>query len=113
MAGGRLRLTIYFTGGLIAILLIIHLSLYSFWLVEGGYYTNMDWSNVSNRMRSLTWDIFYIILLSAVLLHSYSGIKGILYEYITGDRGRRIVDIVTTIIWVVALIYGLIPIMAG
>ncbi len=113
MADGRLRLTIYFTGALIAILLLIHLSLFSFWFVEGGYYTNMEWENVSARMGNILWDTFYIILLSAVLLHSYSGIKGIAYEYITSSGGRRVIDIVLTLIWLIAFVYGVLPIISG
>lgn len=113
MQDGRLRLTIYFTGGLIVILLLIHLSLFSFWFFEGGYYTNMDWENVSARMNNIFWDIFYIILLSAVLLHSYSGIKGIAYEYITRDGGRKIINVLLTVIWIIAFLYGMLPILSG
>ena len=113
MATGRLRLLIYLSGALIVILLFIHLTLFSFWFVEGGYYTNMEWENVSNRMGSTLWDIFYILLLSAVLIHSYSGIRGILYEYFTGETSRKVITIAMTLIWLSAFIYGLIPIFAG
>ena len=112
MAEGRLRLAIYFTGGLIVVLLFIHLSLFSYWFVEGGYYTDMDWSQVSARMQNTLWDIFYLIFLSVVLLHSYSGIKGILYEYVVGETGRKMVNILLSLIWIVAFIYGILPIFA-
>ncbi len=104
-------MAIYVTGGLITILLLIHLSLFSFWFVEGGYYTNMDWDNVSERMINPLWDFFYIVLLASVLIHSYSGIKGIMYEYIVGESGRKAVDIILTLIWILAFIYGIIPIL--
>ena len=108
----RLRLTIYISGALIVVFLAIHLSLFTFWITEGGYYTGMDWETVSSRMASLGWDIFYILFLTTVMIHSYTGIKNILFEYITGDRGRRIVSYIMTVIWGVAFIYGLLPIMA-
>ncbi len=109
---GRVRLAIYFTGALLAILVLIHLSLFSYWFVEGGYETGMSWETVSQRMQSIFWDAFYIIFLTTVIIHSYVGIRNILFEYITDSGGRKIVTYALLLIWGVAYIYGLYPIFA-
>lgn len=110
---GRLRLGIYFSGALLAVLVLIHLSLFSYWFVEGGYYTGMSWETVSERMNSILWDAFYLIFLTTVMAHSYIGIRNILFEYITTEGGRRITTYALALIWIAAYIYGLIPILAS
>jgi len=109
---GRMRFAIYFTGALLAVLVLIHLSLFSYWFVEGGYETGMSWETVSQRMESIVWDAFYLVFLTAVIIHSYVGIRNILFEYITDDSGRKIVTTALTLIWGVAYIYGIFPILA-
>ena len=72
----------------------------------------MEWATVSMRMDNLFWDLFYFIFLTVIMIHSYVGIRGILFEFIVSETGRKIVSIILGIIWLAFYIYGLLPIFA-
>ncbi len=112
MKESYIRLIQYLLGIAIAILILIHLAIFTSF-IGPGYELGLSWETVSERMSSPFYDIIYTLLLFALLTHGFIGIRNILFEYITGYRARIAVSWVIWTIYIIILIYGMLPIIAS
>lgn len=97
-------LIIQITG--ISLLILLGIHLFTFSSYSGGLEDNLSWEKVKSRANE-GWNLFYFLLLSAVMIHSYEGVKRILSEYFPGKPISRLL----IPIWVSVYLWALIPIM--
>jgi len=110
---GFYRTLLYISAAILIVLFMIHIGLFSYVFVNGGYRASMDWSSVSKRMDSIAWDLFYFIFLTTIMIHTYSGVRGIAFELIKSRGGRRAIAVIIGVIWIIFYFYGLLPIFAS
>lgn len=112
MRESYIRLIQYFLGIIIFIFIGFHLSLFT-QLLGPGYTSALEYHEVTARMRSLSYDLIYIILLFSLLTHGFIGLRNILYEIFTSSRSRLFIKTILLIIYLGFMIYGIIPIISS
>ena len=112
MKESYIRLIQYVLGAAIAILILIHLGLFTS-LIGPGYELGLSWETISERMANPFYDIVYTLLLFALLTHGFIGIRNILFEYVTNTRKRIMISWTIWIIYLILMFYGMLPIIAS
>jgi len=110
MKESYIRFIQYLLGAAIVVLILIHLSIFTS-LIGPGYELGLSWETVSQRMANPFYDIIYTLLLFALLTHGFIGIRNIIFEYTTNKRTRIAVSWIIWTIYIIVLIYGLLPII--
>lgn len=112
MKESYIRLIQYLLGAAIAVLILIHLALFTSF-IGPGYEYGLSWETVSERMANPFYDAIYTLLLFALLTHGFIGIRNILYEYVTDSKARIMVSWTIWIIYILLMFYGMLPIIAS
>jgi succinate dehydrogenase / fumarate reductase membrane anchor subunit len=60
----------------------------------------------------LGWRLFDIALLAFAFAHGMNGLRTVLRDYVHGDRGRKTIDIVVFLGWLVISAIGAVAIVA-
>lgn len=111
MKESYIRFIQYVLGAAIVILILLHLSLFTSF-IGPGYEEGLSWETVSQRMASPFYDMLYTLLLFALLTHGFIGIRNIIFEYVTNQRTRVIISWTIWTLYLILLIYGMLPIIS-
>lgn len=90
------------TGLLMAIALTVHMALMHWDMILGwlGYSVGdvLSYSSVMARAASVSWAVFYILLLALVIYHGFYGLRAVLLEWFpTAAVSKGITTIVVTL----------------
>ena len=112
MKESYIRLIQYMFGVIIAIVVLFHFQLFSS-LIGPGYVKAQEWIEIASRMDNPFYDAIYMVLLFVMLTHGFIGIRNISFEYVMSKSGRILVSWILFLIYLIALFYGLAPIVAS
>ena len=89
------------TGLLLVLLLPIHI-----FLTHIGSLTVLSYSAVSARVSLLSIKLFYVVTVIALLVHGWTGFRGILFDLKPTRFQMKAIDIVILVIMVSTLAYA-------
>ncbi len=73
----------------------------------------MDLGYVADRWASLFWRVYDALLLGFAMAHGMNGARQVLNDFVKGDKGRKIVNWGTFIVWLVVTLIGAIALVGG
>jgi len=99
------------TGLLMIIALAIHMALMHWDMVLGwlGYNVGdvLSYSSVMSRAASVSWAVFYVLLLALVVYHGFYGLRAVLLEWFPATAASRSITTIIIALGSLAFAWGL------
>ncbi|MEM4472011.1 MAG: succinate dehydrogenase [Archaeoglobaceae archaeon] len=90
-----------FSGFVLILLITTH------FLLTHSSHGLLSYESVVERMRDQQYKIFYALLLIFVTFHAFNGLRAIILDTESGMRNKRMINLLTFILAILMVIYGL------
>ncbi len=97
-----------YSGVIIFILAWVHVLIQD--ILVGVY--NIDIGYVAGRWNGAFWRVYDFLLLFFSFAHGMNGVRQVLYDFIHGATGRRVLNWILFITWLVITIWGTVAIFS-